>query len=286
MNLATAVPMLLSRWLGVTSVVAVGFLALDAVVIAREPAPTTLRSVLELPVARVAELRDKALSETLERALLQTSLADVPLEQATVDYYKSFQDRFVRPEAISVWRILVGSEEQAKTLVAQIKASPTPQKTWSLAAREHSLDKATHFRKGYLGFVRADGSTDVPQVRVSPAVYAAASALVDGAYGEVPFREGEHWAVVWRRGSRKEERVSLERAQPEIAQQLSLAAARKGLATILTTLRAQHVTDYHPELLEALPSPPDVDFEVHKPPRHAHPAQGNPTPRQTDWGER
>jgi hypothetical protein len=202
------------------------------------------------------------------------------------DYYRRFADRYVRPEAIEVWRILVGSEEQAKTLLSQVKASATPQKVWSLAAREHSLDKATHFRRGQLGFVRADGSTDVPQVRVSPAIFAAASALADGAYSQAAFREGEHWALIWRRGLRKEQRLTLEQAQPEIVQQLAVAAARTALTDLLSTLHAQHVTDYHPELLESLSAPQDAGFKVQKPPRQAHPADVSPTPRKTDWGER
>lgn len=245
-----------------------------------------LRGALEIPATRVAELRDQALSETLERHVLQAALAVAPPAGAVDEYYERFSDRYVAPEAIEVWRILLGTEQQAKALLAEVKASATPQKTWSLAAREHSLDKATHFRKGYLGFVRADGSTDVPQVRVSPAIFAAARALEDGAMGEAPFREGEHWGLVWRRGFRKAERRTVERARDEITQQLALAAARTSLTDLLATLRTQHLTDYHPELVEGLARSPDPGFTVQRPSRQARPAAGDPTPRKTDWGER
>lgn len=251
-----------------------------------EPANGAARAALQIPPERVAELRTRALSETLERALLRAAVANAPSSEAVNDYYSRFRDRYTAPDAVEVWRILVDSEEKAKTLLAQIKASPTPQKTWSMAAREHSADKATHFRKGHLGFVRADGSTDVPQVRVSPSIFAAASLLKDGAFSEAPFREGEHWALVWRRGFRKARVTTLDQARPEIVQQLSLAAARTTLTDLLASLRVQHLTDYHPELVESLPEAQDPGMNVQRAPRQAHPADGKPTPRKTDWGER
>lgn len=241
---------------------------------------------LLIPKERAAQLRDRALSETLERQLLEAALEHPASTEQVSSYYQRFRDRFVKPEAISVWRILVNTREQALGLLDQIQNSPTPQKTWSLIAREHSADKATHFRKGNLGFVRADGTTDVPQVRVSPSVFGAAIGLEDGAIGKTPFAEGQYWSLVWRRGFRKEQAASVEQARPEISGQLALAAAREQLQTLLGELRRQHLSEFHPELLESLPAPASAGMPVPHPARQAHPADANPTPRKTDWGDR
>jgi hypothetical protein len=245
-----------------------------------------VREALRVPEVRVRELRDRALSEALERQLLTAALAS-PLETEELrDYYEKFVDRYVKPEAIEVWRILVGSEQRAKELSSRIEKSDTPIKTWSAIAREHSLDKATHFRKGYLGFVRADGFTDVPQVRVSPAIYAAAKRLKDGAYTREPVREGDNWALIWRRSTRPEERTTFESAKPEIIQQLGLARARAQLAELITKLRETHLTEHHPDAVDALPIAPEERNVVPRRPFPSHPADGSPAPRVTDWGDR
>ncbi len=247
---------------------------------------TDVVSVVKAAISRTQELRDRALSETLERELLQLALSTPSSDEEVNSYYTAYLDRFVKPEAIEVWRILVGTEEQAAALLARVKNSEAPQKTWSLIAREHSLDSATHFRRGYLGFVRADGTTDVPQVRVSPAVHAAAKLLANNEYTDTPVREGDNWALIWRRGYRAEERTTLAQARPEIEPQLGLAKARIQLNELITALKAKYSSDYHPELLEALPNPSEAAITAPRQLLQAHPADGQPTPRKTDWGER
>lgn len=245
-----------------------------------------VKQAVQISAPRVKELRDRVLGETLERDLLQATLGAPFSTDEIKSYYEKYLDRFVQPPAIDVWRILVGTETHAKELLARVEQSETPQKTWSLLAREHSIDKATHFRKGHLGFVRADGSTDVPQVRVSPSVYAAAVTLDNGAFTRTPVREGENWALVWRRGSRPEVSVTLDQAKGEIVQQLALAKARALLAQTLADLRRTHLSEHHPELVEAIPMTPDATISVPRRPWQPHPADGQPRPQKTDWGER
>lgn len=253
---------------------------------AAAPASDAVAIALRVPVVRTAELRARTLSETLERTLLQQELDQPSNTEQVTQYYHQFVDRFVAPEAIDVWRLLVGTEAQAKALLAQLEASKTPQKTWSQLCREHSLDKATHFRKGSLGFVRANGTTDVPQVRVSPAIFAAAKLLKDGSFSPSPIKEGDNWALIWRRAFRPEARTSIEQARPEIEQQLALSRARAGLERLLGELRAAHLQEYHPELVESIPFPTDEGLPVPRRQRRPHPADRSPTPRKTDWGER
>lgn len=245
-----------------------------------------VEQALHIDAVRVKELRDRVLSETLERDLLKATLGAPVSSEDVKAYYDKYIDRFVQPPAIDVWRILVGTETQAKELLTRIEQSDTPQKTWSLLAREHSIDKATHFRKGHLGFVRADGSTDVPQVRVSPSVYATASKLEDGAYTRAPVREGDNWALIWRRAARVEMGKTLDQAKTEIVQQLALAKARGLLAATLTELRRAHLSEVHPELVDAIPMNPDAQVTVPRRAWQPHAADARPAPRKTDWGER
>lgn len=249
--------------------------------------PTSLSDVLRVPTVRVTELRNLALSRALERQTLRDVMnGPGPSPEESAAYVNKFRDRFVSPEAIDVWRILVGTEERAKQLIEQLQKSDAPQKTWSHLAREYSLDKATHFRRGHLGFVREDGSTDVPQVRVSRAIFASAKQLADGAYTGTPVAEGENWAIIWRRGHRAEQRLSEEETRRQVQQQLGVSKARIATREWLQSQRAARLQDYHPELLEALPTLTDRGVAVAKPPHAQVAAEGDPRPKKTDWGER
>jgi hypothetical protein len=92
--------------------------------------------------------------------------------------------------------------------------------------------------------------------------------------------------LIWRRGYRAEERTTLAQARPEIEQQLGLTKARVQLNELITTLRNTYSSEYHPELLEALPNSSEAGVAAPRRPLQAHPADGPPTPRKTDWGER
>ena len=83
--------------------------------------------------------------------------------------------------------------------------------------RARSLDKATAMRGGDLGFVRADGTTDVPRVRVDPA------ALRRRGQGEgrrpgsrARCARATSWAAIWRRGSLPEIKRTIEQEERSI----------------------------------------------------------------------
>src|SRR5690606_33712253 len=107
---------------------------------------------------------------------------------------------FVKPLRVRIFRILVKTEQAALEILAKLGAT-TSISDFRKLARDHSVDKATNERGGDLGFVWPDGSSDVPQVSADPALYAAAIELADGEFSKSPIAEGDHFAVLWRRGS-------------------------------------------------------------------------------------
>ena len=115
-------------------------------------------------------------------------------------FYAQNLARFDTPERIGVFRILCSSEAEAKEVIAVARGSSGLTR-WKELARDKSLDKATAYRSGNLGFLAADGTSSEVSVRVDPALFAAASRVRDGEIVAEPVAEGPAFAVVWRRGS-------------------------------------------------------------------------------------
>jgi peptidyl-prolyl cis-trans isomerase C len=189
------------------------------------------------------------LREAMERALRE-ELATAPVTDAEIKaYFEENRGRFETPKRVRIWRILVADEARAKEIITQAKGSDGP-KRWGQLARDHSTDKATSLRNGDLGFVRPDGSTDVPRVKVSAEIVAAAQKLADGALLEQPVREGEQFAVVWRRGSMPEVKRTLAQEEPSIRKLLERRRSEQARKELLERLKKQALGEVHPELLE------------------------------------
>ncbi|HET9931046.1 MAG TPA: peptidyl-prolyl cis-trans isomerase [Polyangiaceae bacterium] len=194
-----------------------------------------------------------ALRQALEAALKADAIAKKPVTQEDIKaYFEANKARFEQPLAIRLWRILVDDEASAKRIIEQVKDAGSPAK-WSELARDSSVDKATNLRQGDLGFVHADGGTDVPQVRVNPALFQAAKDLKDGAVVPTPVHEGAKFAVVWRRGSRPERTRTLEQERDSIRSLLERQRAEDARSSLLTELRQKYLREEHPELLDEIP---------------------------------
>jgi len=61
-------------------------------------------------------------------------------------------------------------KQLAKRIIAESQGAGGPAR-WRNFARDNSLDAATKLRDGDLGFVRPDGSTETPQLRVDPLAF-------------------------------------------------------------------------------------------------------------------
>jgi peptidyl-prolyl cis-trans isomerase C len=230
-------------------------------------------------------LRSLALNQTLEHSLLQAAERSVSRD-AIAAYYQQHIEHFLQPAAIALWRLLLATEQEARAAALTLQKSDEPVRTWAALIRERSLDKATHFRRGALGYVRPDGSTDVPQVRVSPSLYVAARSLKDGEFSTTPVTEGPNWALLWRRDSRPAQGRSLSEADAEIRQQLALAQARTAHSQLTRLLRDRYLTEFHPEHLTAFTPQAEPVPETPKQPIVSRPAARSPVPHHTDLGDR
>lgn len=200
-------------------------------------------------------------AQRVQQGILQQALADrvkqqldhaQPISAADIkQYFESHRELFERPLRLRLFRILLGDEASAKELIATLKGAPDFDR-WRNAAREKSVDHATNMRGGELGFVSADGRSDMVELQVDPALFAAATHLKDGELAKEPIREGDKFAVLWRRGHVAAEAAQLDTAREVIATHLRQARAQARVESMLTSLRSQYVKDVKPELLEIL----------------------------------
>jgi peptidyl-prolyl cis-trans isomerase C len=199
---------------------------------------------------RVREILRQALEKTVKKQVLTSD--PVTPEQLKA-YYEANRSRYDLPARIRIWRILVADEGAAKALLEEAKAANRPAK-WSDLARDRSLDKATNLRQGDLGFVRPDGTTDVPRVVVDPALFKAAEQVKDGEFVADPVPEGDQFAVIWRRGSIAASKRTLDGETPAIRQVLERQRVDAAMDALKARLRQEHVKAEAAELLESLPT--------------------------------
>lgn len=199
-----------------------------------------------------ARLRDASFQALVEQERAQLP----PPTDAEIDAYYDAQRRdFERPERILLWRILVSSEAQARAVIEAARGAGGPER-WRALAREQSLDTATKERGGDLGFVHPDGHTDVPELRVDPALFEAARGLEDGELVPEPIAEGNHFAVVWRRGSLQPVQIPKDRARPTIVRAIQEKKLGERIDGLVRELGAKYVTERRDELLEHVDVPP------------------------------
>ncbi|MCC6217142.1 MAG: peptidyl-prolyl cis-trans isomerase [Polyangiaceae bacterium] len=206
-----------------------------------------------LGLAQEPALYDKirdALRAALETNVREHTAKAQPITPEDVRvYYEQNRDRFSTPRRLRLSRLLVADRALAERLLAQVSA-PGGVAKWAELVREHSLDKATSLREGNLGFVRPDGQTDVPQVRVEVSLFEAALAVKDGELVKEPVKEGDRWALVWRRGSLEAVNRTVEQEERPIRQLLTRKRLDDAMTGLADRLRAEHVKDVNESLLE------------------------------------
>lgn len=194
----------------------------------------------------------ESLCQAVERELRRQIALDSPVTAEDVQaYFKANRARFETPRRLKIWRILTDDEALAKKIVEEAKGVAGLQR-WSQFARENSLDKATQLRDGDLGFVHPDGKTDVPTLRVDPALFGAADQLVDGEIAKAPIHEGSHWAVIWRRGSMPAISRTVAQEAGSIRQVLERERLEKARQELVIGLRARYVSATNAALLDGL----------------------------------
>ncbi len=198
---------------------------------------------------RLRELYGRAMDAELARETAQKQpVTDAEVQQ----YFEQHRDRFETPRRIRIWRIQVGDEALAKKIIAESRGAGGPER-WRNFAREHSLDTATKFRDGDLGFVRADGSTETPRVRVDPALFTAVDKLIDGEIVPEPLQLAGGFAVVWRRGSLPPITRTVAQEKPAIVTLLTRQRLEDARKALLVELRKKSLSAFDAQLLETLP---------------------------------
>ncbi|KYF67369.1 peptidylprolyl isomerase, partial [Sorangium cellulosum] len=202
-----------------------------------------------------ADVQDRVRG-VLRAALLQRLQAEAAASSPVTDeevraYYEAHRDKFSSPAMVALWRILVATREEAEAILAELKKDPSPQRFKDIA-RERSLDKATSMRGGDLGFVAPDGVTSEPGLKVAPGLLQAAARVKDAELVPEPVPEGDRFAVLWRRQSRRPVSRSLEQEAPSIRQILAHGKAEAQVKQLLERLRAQDVSGHAPELVELI----------------------------------
>jgi peptidyl-prolyl cis-trans isomerase C len=228
------------------------------------------QAVAEQVRARLAEALVTELERELER---DRPVTDEEVHRA----FEAEQASLGAPRRLRVFRILVGDEAEARKLIGEAHGTAGLTK-WATLARERSLDKATNMRSGDLGFVRPDGSTDVPGLRVDPALFSAAERVADGALVPDPVKESDQFAVIWRRGSLPAERASFEQRAPAIRQRLSRQRLDAELSGLVDRLRKERVTVGATALVDQVVVNPLRDFPSPSRARAAVSAGSSATP--------
>ena len=104
-------------------------------------------------------------------------------------------------------------------------------------------------RGGNLGFIGPDGSTAEPGLQVAPEIVAAIATAKDREIVPAPIKEGDRYAIIWRRQSMQPVHRSLEQEAMSIRQILVHQRIDTEVKATLERLRAQRVTEHRPELV-------------------------------------
>jgi peptidyl-prolyl cis-trans isomerase C len=190
---------------------------------------------------------------TMRSAMVQTiriESAGAPITDAEVaQFYKDNADKFHAPVRIALWRILVATKEDAVKIIEEMKKDGSV-KHWNDLARERSQDKSTNLRGGNLGYVDPEGKTADVAIVVDKAIVEAAASLKDGEPAAAPVKEGEKWAVVWRRQTMAAVDRSLDSEAAGIRQTLARQRAEAKLKELIDHATGERVRDVNLELVD------------------------------------
>ncbi|NUP14486.1 MAG: peptidylprolyl isomerase [Polyangiaceae bacterium] len=241
------------------------------------------------------DVRDRSLG-ALRAMVLHDVRTDAKANEISDEDVKSYFDqnqaKFAAPKRVGIYRILVATEAEAKAIIQDLAVTdpnkgPDPKK-WNDLARDKSLDKANHLRGGNLGFVSDDGTTGQAENRVDPAIYQAVLKVKDGALVPEPVKEGDRWAVVWKKQSMGAVTRSLEIEAPTIRAAIADERMRAAVQALLEKLRPELVKELNPELCDMVTVNSAGELERAKRPgtlpRTKRPA--NATPQENPGGLR
>lgn len=196
----------------------------------------------------------RTLVGALEAKLREEALASAEVsDQAVREFYEKNRGRYASETRIKIWQIVAKTRDDAAEVLKAIEADKEwdkdPVGKWDDLARKSSIDKTTAMKKGNLGFVAPDGTTQDASVRVNPALYAAAAKLSEGQIASEAVQDGDVWVVVSRRGTMTTPERTLESETPTIRGMLAKQQLQQRMNAALEALRKKYVSELHPERL-------------------------------------
>ncbi|MBC7339506.1 MAG: peptidyl-prolyl cis-trans isomerase [Firmicutes bacterium] len=148
-------------------------------------------------------------------------------------YFEAHRDEFDEQEAVRLRHILAGSEEEARQILAELRAGAD----FAALARERSLDKATASEGGDMGLV---GRGQLP-----PELEDMAFTLPVGEWSDpVEAADGFHILQVLERREARE--VSLEEVRDRVVERLQEEKLAEMYPEWLSSLRAAARIEYRP----------------------------------------
>jgi peptidyl-prolyl cis-trans isomerase C len=196
----------------------------------------------------------RVLVGALEAQFREDALASAEVSNEAIRaYYEANHGRFAAESRLKIWQLVVKTREDADKVLKEIQGDKAWDSDaigkWDDLVRKWSIDKTTSMKKGNLGFVSADGTTQDSGVRVNPALFTAASKLSEGQIATEPVQDGDVWVVVSRRGTMNTPERSLDSEASTIRSFLAKQQLAQRMDAKLQELRKKYVQESHPERL-------------------------------------
>lgn len=203
----------------------------------------------------VAAFLDRTIMQSfIRKEIEQAESIESITDQQVAAYYDEHPDEFRRPETRRARHILVGSRQEAKEIIAEIKAGTN--KTFGAIAKQRSLDTETKLRGGDLLYFTKEGrmvggTHDAP---VDAALVKAAFALEKkGDITPKPVVVGnDKWSVLQLTAVRPAKVESLQDAGNGIRRRLWREGRKAALDKLLSDLRTELQPESYPERMDAI----------------------------------
>lgn len=197
----------------------------------------------------------------LEKELLPTSIEE---EKLKAEYEKEF-DKYHRPAQIRASQVVVATEDEAKKLIADLKAHSEDRKYFRQKAKELSLDADTKDRGGDLGYFskpeeRRDDEPEVPK-NVAEAAWKLEKI---GDLTETPLKSQRGYHVIKLTNKKPEMNRSFESVKRLIENRMLREARRDMMDKFIEDLRAKAKIEIFDENLAK------VEIKADPPGHHHH----------------
>jgi peptidyl-prolyl cis-trans isomerase C len=178
--------------------------------------------------------------------------ADAVTKEEIAKYYEEHIGEYVQPAMQRASHILVGSEAEAKALLAEAKKADL--REFRQLARDKSIDEATKMRGGDLRYFDQSGKArDQPELVVPPQIVRAAFALKNvGDTSPQAIKLPGGYSIVKLTGQRPALSRKLDEVDETIRARLWRERRQNAIEGFVAKLRENAKPELHPELMNAI----------------------------------